>query len=386
MNKKYIQFFAGITALIIIGYTYYNLNKSENLVINLQWHQGPFIENEEDMKTGLAWALSSLGAELPTGSLDSAMTEISSTVFALNLSLVGFSTSAEKALQKIVTEIKLSEAYQANDYVEMGRLVMLTLNSSFHYYEITGAPKTLDQFKAKYRFQGKICRVINSAVSQVPRRIDVAEAGTFDQIAYISIEGSGSFEENTFEPEEYEVMDFMPNGQLRFALYDQKGYLKQSANSAITAAGKPSKCLWCHETTIQPFFTPSPVLDGTDFLSAKDFLKIRGDYLTLVSRYRTGLDSDVDFTKKQDHALMERIYLGFMEPSKDQLVEEWGLPEQKVKEVLADFQTHAQEEFKFDGLYDRVDIDRVAPYKSVLVPTSTREFSENELNFFSSQK
>ena len=46
----------------------------------------------------------------------------------------------------------------------------------------------------------------------------------------------------------------MPNGQLRIALYDKNGNLKEAADSNITHAGKPAKCLWCHESGIQPLF------------------------------------------------------------------------------------------------------------------------------------
>jgi len=386
MKNKLIKVFVGVIALLIIVYTYYQLNKPENLVINLKWHSGSFIETEQEMKTGLTWALSSLGAELPRGSLDSAIVDISTGVFALNLSKVGFSTSAEEALQKIVTEIKSSEAYKANDYTEIGRLVMLTLNNSFHYYEITGVPKTLDRFKALYRFEGKVCRVINSSVSKVQRRIEIAEASTFDEIAYIATEGTGAFQDNSFSSLEFEVMDFMPNGQLRFALYDKKGNLKQSADSVITHAGKPSKCLWCHETNIQPFFIHDPVLEGPGFVSVDEFMDIRNNYSMLAKVYKEALKGEIDFTQKQAHSLMERIYLGFMEPSLEQVAEEWGLTVAEVQNKLEGLSTHRQEEFKFENLYNRSDVDRVAPNQTVMVSETPREFSINELNFFSSQK
>lgn len=386
MKSKWIKVYVSVIAMLVIVYTYYQLNKPENLLIDLQWHSGSFIESEEEMKTGLIWALSSLGAELPEGSLDSAISGTSSGVFTLDLSKVGFSESAELALQKIVTEIKASSAYKAHGYTEIGRLIMLTLNNSFHYYEITAVPKTLDRFKALYRFEGKICRVINSSVSKVQRRIEIADADAFKEIAYIATEGSGAFQDLSFSPLEFEAMDFMPNGQLRFALYDKKGNLKQSADSAITHAGKPSKCLWCHETTIQPFFIHNPVLEGSNFVSIQEFTDIRNNYLMLAQAHREALSSDIDFNQKQAHSWMERIYLGFMEPSLEQVAAEWNMTENEVQNILNGLPTHTQEEFKFENLYDRWDVDRLAPDRPVAVSQSPREFSTNELNFFSARK
>lgn len=386
MRNRLIQGGAVVVIIAIGVYLYWNRTKPENLIIHLSWHLGSFIENEQELKTGLAWALSSLGAELPKGSLDSAMTQTSSKTFLLDLSLVGFSESAASALQEIVTQLKSSSSYQEQGHSELGRLLMLTLNSSYHYYEITGVPKTLEEFKSLYQFEGKTARVINSAVSKVQRKIEVAEAERFEQIAYISVEGLGTFQNNDFTPEEFEVMDFMPNGQLRFALYDKKGRLKQAADHVITNAGKPSKCLWCHETTIQPFFTPNPVLEGPDFLSAEDFLNVRNQYLILASEYKKSLKSDIDYGKKQDHAFMEKIYLGFMEPSASQLALEWELSLEDTEQKLLGLATHTQEEFKHEGLYVRADVDVLAPYEVIRVPDSPREFSKGESNFFSAQK
>lgn len=386
MKIKSIQIYVGIVALLVIGYSYYYLNRPENLVINFKWHTGSFNHGKEEIKTGLAWTLSSLGAELPNGSLDSALMDIAPQVFSVDLSKVGFTEAAQVALQVVVSQLKSSEAYKENSYTELGRFVMLTLNSSYHYYEITEAPKSLREFKAQYRFEGKQARIINSSVSKVQRLVEVAEADGIEEIAYISTEGLGTFQNGNFTPEEFEVFDIMPNGQLRFALYDKKGRLKDSADGAITNAGKPSKCLWCHEVNIQPFFRPEPILDGPEFLNVVDFMDIRNNQMRMLVEYRDSLKSDIDFRKRQDHGFMEKLYIDFTEPSLERLAEEWQLSLEETKSLLTGYKTHTQEEFKFENLYDRKDVDRLSPLSIVPVPEHPREFSINEPNLFSLQK
>lgn len=354
----------------------------ENLEINLRWYTGSFNQTKEEMKTGLAWGLSSLGAMLPAGSLNDAMTFKEDKLFSIDLSKVGFSEQAETALQKIVTQLKDSRAYRENGDIELGRFVVLTLNSSYHYFQITGVPTTVQAFINTYHFDDKKVKVANSTVALEERLIEVAEASQFEEIAYLCTEGVGSFENNTFQPKEYETMDFMPNGQLRFALYDIKGKLKPAADIAITLAGKPSKCLWCHETNILPFFSVNPVFDEGDCLTEEEFLDIRKQQLVMVSQYRKSLIGEIDFDQRQAHQLMEHIYIDFMEPSVDRLAKEWNVSLDEVKSRLSGLTTHTQEEFGFTDLYERKDVDGVGILIVPQVPHSAREFSPNEPDFF----
>ena len=104
--------------------------EEESLEINLRWFSGSFEQSKEEMQIGMQYALSYLGAQLPKGSFNDAVTNISENIFTLDLSKVGFNEEAQNTLQKIVTRIKRSAAYQQNDYTEAGRFIMLTLNSS----------------------------------------------------------------------------------------------------------------------------------------------------------------------------------------------------------------------------------------------------------------
>ncbi len=351
--------------------------------INLKFFIGGFNQSEGEVKTGFAWALSSLGAELPNGSLDRLMlTGTGSTVYEVDLSQAGFDDEALQALGTVIATLKQSQAYAMNNYIEMGRFVMLTLNSSYHYYKITGASETLMDFRSKHKFGNSKMRVINSGVSNIDRLIEIADADKVEEIAYLATEGSGSFEEGTFLAEEFEVFDFMSNGQLRFGIYDKAGNLKAAADPSITQAGKPSKCLWCHETNIQPFFTNNPVLIGADYLSKQQFMEILNVQNQYLAHYRDTLKSEVNFSNLQDHRFLEYLYIDFMEPSLERIAQEWNMDVDEAADILEGIPTHTQLEYNIKNVYHRKDIDHLAPYATIEVPESARELSKHEPNFF----
>lgn len=377
--------FVAITLIVInacVNNSLESITPTPDTTINLKWFNGSFSQTEDEMRTGFAWALSSLGAEIPTGSLDILMTEITPNVYQVDLSKAAFSGNSLNALGVVVSTLKNSPAYEMNNYVEMGRFIMLTLNSSYHYYEITQLPKTLSEFKSNYEFAGKKMRIINSGISNVERLVEISEADQFGEIAYKATEGLGSFEEGTFSAVEFEVFDFMANGQLRFGLYDLSGNLKAVADPEITRAGKPGKCLWCHEINIQPFFTSNPVLSGADYLSADQFSQILNNQNLFLAEHRDALDSEINFMNLQDHRLMEYLYIDFMEPAIARIAEEWNMEIEEAEEFLKDVPTHTQSEYGIKNLFHRNDIEHLAPFSSIEVPESAREFSMNEPNFF----
>lgn len=388
MGIKLIRFFSFLAAISILVYSCVNnteesVNKEEDsVIIRLRWFPGSFDQSNEEVKTGFAWTLSSLGALLPVGSMDKVMTELDENLFEINLSRAGFTEEALEALRTIVSRMKSSNAYEANNYIEMGRFVMLTLNSSNHYYKITQASRTIDEFRSTYAFNGTQMRLIKSSISITPRLIEIAEASRYEEIAYIAEEGAGSFEDETFEAKEFEVFNFMPNGQLQFAIYDVNGRLKEAADDSFTIAGKLAKCLWCHETSIQPLFQENPVLEGDTFLSEEDFSILRDKQNLYLAEYRSSLQSDIDLFNLQDHRFQEYLYIDFMEPTIERIAIEWGMGIDEVALVLAEVSGHTQSEYNIENVYDRNEIEQYAPYTSLEVPESAREFSENEPNFF----
>jgi hypothetical protein len=173
----------------------------------------------------------------------------------------------------------------------------------------------------------------------------------------------------------------MPNGQLRFAIYNGQGNLIVSSPSQYSQAGKPAKCLWCHELVIQPLFLQTDTLNG--FINPKQFQKRVSDQMLLLNRYRSTLKSDVDFVKVQDHTFTELLYISYMEPSIERLSQEWNIPVQSLKQILSTNTIHLHEEFRhFGELYNRKEILSNAPYKTIPAPGNIREESNEEPNFF----
>jgi hypothetical protein len=252
---------------------------------------------------------------------------------------------------------------------------MLTMNSANHYNGITVADRKLSDFRKKYRFLNKKGVIINSSIAVGTRVIEISEADEFKEIAFIATEGTGSVANNTFQEKEFEVMTLMPNGQLRFALYDLSGNLKTSASPDLTAAGKPSKCLWCHEINLASTLKESPVVP--DYVTDLEYNSLIAERVKLVREYRSSLRAGVDFALTQQHTKAELLYLSFMEPSAERLALEWGLDARVVKSKLAGLNTHKNDEFPFlgDALYSRNDVDKFSPYKVINVPDDPRNRS-----------
>ena len=86
---------------------------------------------------------------------------------------------------------------------------------------------------------------------------------------------------------------------------------------------------------------------------------------------------EIDFSKTQDHSFVERLYIGYMEPSLIKLSKEWNIPLPKLKEILNGKRTHLHQEFTFFGdIYFRDSINNLAPFKPSVMPFDIREGSE----------
>jgi hypothetical protein len=353
----------------------------EDLRIDIRWVKGYPTETKEDVIKGLGWGLSFLGASLPPECLSTAVEWRNEKQFNLSLTKVGFNQEARAAWKVILDTLKKSDEYLLQGGIDLGRFVTLTLNSTNHYYAITGAKPRYADFRAQYHFEDKKAGIVKSAIAFGSRIIEISKAEQFNEIAFVATEGEGSLIENNFVEKEFEALDYMPNGQLRFALYDLNGNLKTSATKSLTAAGKPSKCLWCHETSLNPPFVDDNQLPG--HYSTEEFKSILEDRTNIVTAYREKLESEINFSKIQDHTKAELLYLSFMEPSPERLAQEWGISIGEVQERLKDVPTHAHQEFSYlgDKLYHRKDIDHLASFKNIEVPDDPRNPSPYEPDF-----
>ncbi|WP_258101667.1 hypothetical protein [Marinoscillum pacificum] len=347
--------------------------------ITLRSFSNSFEMSDSEVIEGLKWSLSFLGATLPKDSIG--IHYVGNNKISVDLTKLGFTDNALASMKTIIKEIKTCESYIQNEYIDIGRFIVLTLNSSHHYYEITGVAKSLTEFRSKHQFDQEVF-VINSSISKVDRIIEIAHYNNPNQIAYLCSEGMGSIAEGSFKVEEYETVEIMDNGQFRFALYDLDGRLKTAANSSLTNAGKPAKCLWCHETVVQPFFSADPVLNTESTLTKDEFSQIINEQMGMLSDYRKTLHSHIDFESKQNHSFAEFLYIDFMEPTIDRLMEEWSMTESEVNELVQGLPTYSQTESGHMGVFKRSDVDNVLLKEVLRVPDEAREYSSYEPNFF----
>lgn len=373
-KEKFLSF--TLIGFLILLFNFNSCKKDEplNLVIKLRWSKAYPNEHWSNVQTGLKWALSYLGAELKYGSFNNSVKmQADSCHFTLNLSTIGFSKSAILALREICDNLQQSEEYTKMDGVDLGRFIMLTLGKSENYYRITGMPSTFAGFKALHT-QTALASYGNtvSTISKNHRLIYFHLDTRYNHTYFICEEGTGSLIDKTFKTEGYEVIDIMPNSQPRFGVYDKNGNLMNAADTLLSIAGKPIKCMWCHESNLLPLYT-IPV-DVSGYITSKQFVAYVDSANKLLGDYRSSIKSDIEFNNKDDHTQAELLYISFMEPSKERLSVEWNSSLSSIKSLLSSKQTHVYFEFPFLGdLHHRREVDYLSPYKSVEVPKFARE-------------
>jgi len=301
--------------------------KDPSLVIKLRWIKSYPGQSRSQVATGLFWALSFLGAKLPA---DAAVISWDGTMVTLDLDAAGVSETSTAAWRRLVQVLKSSDEYRMMGGIDIGRFTFLSLCSSYQYYALTGVSPSYTQFRDRHTFAPKQVAIVESAVAHGNRLIEVGQGTDIDSVAFVAFEGTGALSDHSFQKADIETLDLMDNGQLRFGLYDLEGRLKATTTPALTAAGKPSKCLWCHEINLQP---------------------------------------------------------PFAEPTANRLAAEWNMPVERVEQLLAgrNLKTHPHSEridddVLGDNLYDRNDVDSLAPYATIRGPSDMREASNYEPN------
>jgi hypothetical protein len=356
--------------------THFAPTNHTNLTIDLRWVQGYSKESRASVETGLIWGLSFLGAQIPQGR---PFFSWHGNVVTVDLGGAGVPKESWPAWEKLLSLFKSSGEYRASGGLDIGRFLMLTLCSTNHYYALTGTSSTFNEFRSKHPFEPKRMAVVESTLTHGNRLVEIGKGDVgASRFGFAVYEGTGSIQDGSFQSSEIEALDFMPNGQLRFAVYDSDGNLKGTATPALSMAGKPSKCLWCHEIRLQSPFANKTDVQG--YYSTGEFRAIIRDRMRSIDAYRHGLSSVVDFTKTQDHTFAELLYVSFAEPSAARLASEWNMPVEEVQRLLSNARTHTQSELRLlEGpLYRREEIDRFAPYTTIRVPSDAREASSYE--------
>lgn len=370
-----------ITAVIVVSCK----EKKEPVNINLSYTINFEGDSIDDKRNGLKWALSYLGASLKENSFDTFCIQKKNNIISVNFEELGFSEQALPVLGELCDSLKNTEEYKDKNSIDIGAFIALTIGVSKHYYAITNVFPTYKNFKDNY-FNGKEKEfaVVKSSVTHNNRKLILHTDSSAVRTAFIAEEGSGSIDSGTFKAHVFEVFDVMPNGQLRFAVYNEEGKLIDGSPASSGQAGKPAKCIWCHELYIQPLFKKTPDVKG--YLTENEFLEVIKLQMEIIDKYRSTLKGGIDFTKTQQHTQMELLYISYMEPSVKKLSQEWGIEEEKLKLILENNAKHKFSEFDFLGdLYNRNELIKYSPYK-VYAPISVRETIGNDPLFIHSFK
>ncbi len=369
--------------LLFASFQYLHQSHADSVPeITLEWHKAYPDQNFKIVKLGLLWSLSYLGAELPKNDLDSAIQFKDSCTFNLCYNKLGFNKSAIKALNIICDSLKKSDEYKKNKSIDLSRFIVLTLYSPFHYYQITQALPNLQQFIKKYQLENpEYFGVTNSTVSKSHRFIKFSkDTASIFSIGFMAEEGDGSLVDNTFKAEVFETFDIMPNGQFRYSIYDEQGKLTDASSDKLSSAGAVGKCMWCHETYLQPLFTKNIPIQN--MLSNAEFENKMATIQKKLDTYRKTLNTEIHFENKQDHTSAELLYISFMEPSAMRLIKEFRGDTLALKNVTKS-NSHIYEEFPFLGkLYSRQEADKYSPNNCLQVPESIREKSNFQPNYF----
>ena len=340
--------------------------------IFLKWNKAYEEDTLDKSIIGLQWALSYLGAILPNPT-----TGISTqnTLIEIDFTALGFNDRALQKLKALNDVIFASEEYRVTGAIDLGRYVSLLLGAPEHYYEITGVPYLLTDLLDRYDLKEERGYVNNSGVSFENRIISFSEQNGFDQVFFCT-----ETDPQTGAILEYETVEILPNGQPVFGIYNANGFRISSTDPAHSVAGKPAKCMWCHESGIQPLFSEQDNFEG--FLPYLEFEQILSDYRNSHRALQFSLIDGVDFEATQQHTLTELLYITFMEPTAERLSIEWGMSVAEVENILSGLTTHTHEEFFYLGnLYDRQDVESFAPFSGLKVSSSVREKSAIEVNY-----
>ncbi|MFN5628816.1 MAG: hypothetical protein ACK48W_05970 [Bacteroidota bacterium] len=353
----------------------YDVQEEIDERITLIRYSFPETQTEQEFIDGMAWLFSYLGAELPKEKFSSALTVRGNKIF-VKLELLGFEESALTTLRTISSKLKNTEEYTLKEGIDAGRFFAICFNSSYNYYKITGAEKSFIGFLSKYSaFNRKQFACDSSSISKQARLIEYGINENILTSYFISYEGKGFFSSSNFiKANSTEVFDFMKNGQPRFMIYDEQGNLKTSSNPFFSNAGKPAKCMWCHESGIQPLFRETPDIAG--YLTKTEFLNDRNLASEKLEKFHAASNSYINYSDKKIHTQAEYIYLSYYEPNANRLAMEWNVSESKVLELLSGISTHTNPEFPFlKNVYHRREVENFSPIKSLPAASDARESS-----------
>lgn len=348
----------------------------------LKWPKAYATEDWPEVKTGLLWSLSFLGASLPKEQADKVFVRVAEDKVLFKVSEAGFNITSLNRILTMLEIMRSSNEYTKEGAIDLGRFLMLSVYSSWNYCAITGADRNLNNFKSKYNTQNGYKYVsTNSTVSKQERVITFSINKDISKMYFMAEEGTGSVTTGNFVPVEYETITIMPNGQPRFALYDKDGNLKDAGDTSLSIAGKPGKCMWCHESNIQKLFSSNMDING--YLTQQEFQLLVDSARYYLKMARLSINTVINYENLQEHALSELLYISFMEPSVYRLSKEWGMSTADVEQLVVGLSKHLNSEAPVLGdVFYRFHVESLSPYKTLPVPQWAREKSIYEPDYF----
>ncbi len=339
--------------------------------IVLIWHKSYENQEAEDVMTGLNWALAQIGA---TNVCEDNFGKAKESII-LEIHKLGLSSDGVENLSKLHKAIKQSQAYTNIEGIDVGRYIVLLIGASEHYYKLTGVPQYLGDILKNYTFYNTPGLVTNSSVAFNHRKLYFSGQNMLSQL-FLAVEIDTANDAVL----EFETIEIMNNGHLRFGIFGSDSLRKNSSDTRFSIAGKPAKCMWCHESKILPLYKVQA--DSTGFYSYEALRDSLIRFQSLLNEQQLSLSTGIDFENTNDHSLMEIIYISFMYPSAYRLSNEWDMPVETVEELLKNLPVYSHPEFPFLGEgYARKDVEPFAPFKALDVSTAVREKSIVEVNY-----
>ncbi len=385
---KYFKVLSILFALIFFGITCTNVKKELSTTeINLKWVKNYPGEKVSIVKKGLMWSMAFAGAMLPKNDIAKGIQVVNDSIILIDLKYLGFDKNALKQWEKIINYTKNTDEYKLSNSIDLGRFLVFSIYTSWHYYAITGVPDSIQNILDKpiSDTNWQTYPISHSGVANGLRIIKYLNNKDIQKNKFVALEGSGEINDGSFKVETFEVIDLMKNGQLRYLIYDKYGKLAAASPKLFGEAGKPTKCMWCHEG----HFTPL-VVNNTDLIGYKtgvEFSKEMRELNELLLIYRNNIHTALNYKKHQEHQYSEWLYITFMEPNANRLAQEWDISVQQVKERLKTLSTHYHREYEFMGeLYNRDDVEKFSTVKSLPIPLSAREPNLKEPNIFKEKK
>lgn len=342
------------------------------LAVRLRWVGGMSLQDWEAARAGLWWSLSSMGALPPPD--ESAITVHASTpdavLFTLDLGAVGFPEGALDTVAEISAELQADPSVAEHGGVDVGRFLMRSLHEPWRYYALTGACAELsDWVDLRQSASVETYAVTDSLLVEGERLIEVNQpVRQIDEIGFRAAEVSGDLT-GDYTVHELEVIDLMANGRQRYAVYGVDGALQPGADPAVSPAGQPGRCLWCHENRLM-IGQENPTVEG--YWSFADFAEAIVEQSALLVAHRATLETAVVFTDPDVHTWGELLVEEFLAPSPERVSIEWGISAGAIAGM--GLEGHINEEYPSWGpVYRRAAVDGLLAEREGWRPIETLE-------------